>query len=38
LLGVATQRVDARAQRDEKSGFTYTFARMLVFEIAPFHL
>jgi hypothetical protein len=38
LLGIATQRVDARTQCDEKSGFTYTFARMPVFEIAPLHL
>jgi hypothetical protein len=38
FLRVATQRVDARAQRDEKSGFTYTFTRMLVLQSTPLHL
>ena len=31
LVGIATQRVDTRAQRDEKSGFTYAFAGMRKF-------
>ena len=35
LLQVATQRVDARAERDEESGFAYALAWELAFERAP---
>jgi hypothetical protein len=38
LFQVSTQRVDARAQRDKKSGFPDSFARITPFEIAPFLL
>src|SRR3990170_2604794 len=35
---VTTQRVDTRAQRDEKSGCPDSFARVAPFELAPFNL
>ena len=36
LVWVTTQRVDTGAQSDKKSGFTYPFAGMMQFKIAPF--
>lgn len=35
---VATQRVDTRAQRDEESGFTDAFARVMILQVAPLRL